>query len=139
MINLAHRLAPFQYLSPSDPIYYGFNTTQAAFDPFTPGDAKAVVVYVQNIPTDLKVLLAFTPKPTNALFTRTHDEPWYDTFSMALQELLLALNDRVVGVRFNHEYRPSIFPSTIHWEDWLRRIDYAMWQYIVNSQTTRRH
>lgn len=129
-MNFAHRLAPFLAMTPDRPSYYGFTHTQIAFDPFTLGSLDAAITASKTIDPGLKIVLAFTPKENNTWFTTGPDAAWWQIFTGGLQTLYGSIPN-VEVVRWNHEYRPSLYAPTKAWEDWLAANNYAMWQYII--------
>lgn len=138
MIKLTHRLALFGGLNNPTPRDYGFNTMQAAFDPFSPGNTDAVCEWVSGTESDMDVLLAFTPQMSNVIFLGASlSEEWYHTYRNGFIDIKERLGDRVVGCRWNHEYRASCFSPSKEWEDWMRKKNLALWTYVCLYQKSK--
>lgn len=135
MLKLTHRLTYFPGLTNPDPRHWGFTAFQAAVDPHTPGNTEAVIAWIEAQKNDLEILLAFTPGPDNALFAGAAlPESWYGAIIDSFEELQWRYKSRIVGIRWNHEYRSSIFAPSAEWEAWLDKRNNALLQYVVRYQ-----
>lgn len=141
-MNLLYRTACLHKLISENPIDYGFNTVQVGFD-YSNVDQSSVINYINSVDSRLKILLAFVPyyKDTNnilnPIFSGKISFAQYDQFENTIRSLIQQFPNRIVGIRWNHEYRPAIFMQTSTWEMWLRNTNYAMWQYVINYQRNK--
>jgi len=111
-MRLIHRLAVLQALPGSTPQDFGFDTFQVAW---TPGDTlarAALETYLEMKDPALRFLLAFVPSLAGPPFTGEPSPRWYWRWASELYLLRRQYGDRLAGVRWNHEYRPTAFQGT---------------------------
>ncbi len=118
-MRLLHRLAVLQSVPGAKPQDYGFDTFQVAWTggtkhlgPGDPDDRWATENYIAAQDPALRFLLAYTPGLDGPPFTADPSPLWYWRWALDLYQFRRKYGSRLAGVRWNHEYRPTLFQGT---------------------------